>query len=74
MKLLNRLASLTQPIEQLALNQPQEPPMDLESFIAETLVQISKGVSAANDALASERKNPDGSALPNALFIAARWR
>ena len=42
--------------------------MDLESFIKETLVQISKGVSSANNELAPERKNKDGTDLPK-LFL-----
>lgn len=42
--------------------------MDLESFIKETLVQISKGVSAANEQLTPERKKEDGKELPK-LFL-----
>ncbi len=42
--------------------------MDLESFIKETLVQISKGVSAANEQLSPERIKDDGSELPK-LFL-----
>lgn len=42
--------------------------MDLENFIKETLVQISKGVSSANDELAPERKKGDGTDLPK-LFL-----
>jgi hypothetical protein len=45
--------------------------MDLESFIKETLVQISKGVSSANDALSDERKNEDGSELPKLFLLPA---
>lgn len=45
--------------------------MDLENFIKETLVQISKGVSSANDALSESRKNADGSALPKLFLLPA---
>lgn len=42
--------------------------MDLENFIKETLIQISKGVTAANDQLAPTRKKQDGTDLPK-LFL-----
>ncbi|MCF8037897.1 MAG: hypothetical protein K9K79_01140 [Desulfohalobiaceae bacterium] len=42
--------------------------MDLENFIKETLVQISKGVSAANEQLTLKRKKEDGTELPK-LFL-----
>lgn len=42
--------------------------MDLENFIKETLVQISKGVSLANDELSPLRKKEDGTDLPK-LFL-----
>jgi len=38
--------------------------MDLQDFIKETLVHISQGISAANEALSTERKKADGSDLP----------
>jgi hypothetical protein len=42
--------------------------MDLENFIKETLVQISRGVSSANEHIAPERKKEDGTDLPK-LFL-----
>ncbi len=42
--------------------------MELETFIKETLVQISKGIKSANDELAPSRKKDDGTDLPK-LFL-----
>lgn len=42
--------------------------MDLENFIKETLVQISRGISSANNELAPMRKKEDGTELPK-LFL-----
>lgn len=42
--------------------------MDLDSFIKETLIQIAKGIKAANEELADDRKKPDGSDPPK-LFL-----
>jgi len=42
--------------------------MDLNEFIKDTLVQISRGIESANNDLGSERKKPDGSDLPK-LFL-----
>jgi len=42
--------------------------LDLQEFIKETLVQISRGVSLANDELSPKRIKADGSPLPK-LFV-----
>lgn len=42
--------------------------MDLENFIKETLMQISKGVCSENNALAAKRIKKDGTDLPK-LFL-----
>lgn len=42
--------------------------MELQEFIAQSLLQIARGVSDANNVLAPERKKPDGSDLPK-LFL-----
>lgn len=42
--------------------------MELREFVTQSLLQIVRGVSDANNALEPERKKPDGTALPN-LFL-----
>lgn len=42
--------------------------MDLQEFVAQTLLQIVRGAAEANAALEPQRKMPDGSSLPK-LFL-----
>ncbi len=42
--------------------------MDLQEFVTQTLLQITRGISGANTILEPERRKPDGSPLPK-LFL-----
>lgn len=45
--------------------------MELDTFIEETLLQISKGIQSANEQLAPTRKKADGTDLPKLYLLAA---
>jgi hypothetical protein len=42
--------------------------MELQEFVTQTLLQIVRGISDANNVLEPERKKPDGTPLPK-LFL-----
>lgn len=44
--------------------------MELDTFIKEALVQISRGIQSANEELAPDRKKEDGTDLPKLYLLA----